>query len=255
MACRGERGLILSHSNTCSVLVAAAGRGTRAGLPYPKTLYPVRGVPILVRILRTLAHLDPFPTVIVSPSGRAAISECLSQNGLSADLVDQAEPKGMGDAVLCFRRSKSYGASENALLIWGDIPFIEKETVDRMVAAHFDHANDFTFVTAHTQKSYTRVRRDTGGNIIEVEESREFGGDVKDGERDIGLFIFRHAFIMELLERDAPGKYGKTTGEHGFLYIIGELASRGYRVEGIPIARDNDLISFNKMEDVVEIPT
>ena len=35
------------------VLIPAAGLGTRAGLPYPKTLYPVDGTPILHRLLAT----------------------------------------------------------------------------------------------------------------------------------------------------------------------------------------------------------
>ena len=44
-----------------SALVAAAGRGTRAGLPYPKTLFPVQGKPILVHIAELLAPYDAHP--------------------------------------------------------------------------------------------------------------------------------------------------------------------------------------------------
>lgn len=236
--------------NVCSVLVAAAGRGTRAGLPYPKTIYPIGGLPILVRILRTLAHLDPFPTVIVSPSGRAPISECLAQFGLGAHLVEQVEPKGMGDAVLQFRQSKGYGTSENVLLIWGDIPFIQRETVDRMVAAHFEYGNDFTFVTAYTQNAYTRVVRDLQGNVRCVEETRESGEVTSEGERDIGVFIFRSDLVMRFLEKDAPGKFGKETSEHGFLYIIEELVSSGYKVDAICIAKDDEQLSLNRLEDI-----
>src|SRR4051794_27065128 len=81
-----------------AVLIAAAGRGTRAGLPYPKTLYPVQGVPILVRLLRLMAPFDRQPTVIVSPSGKEPIAACLVTHGLTAHLVEQPAPSGMGDA-------------------------------------------------------------------------------------------------------------------------------------------------------------
>lgn len=57
------------------VLVAAAGRGTRAGLPYPKTLYPVQGRPILLRILDLLSPYDDCPTVVVSPEGMQPIRD------------------------------------------------------------------------------------------------------------------------------------------------------------------------------------
>ena len=34
-----------------TVLIAAAGHGHRSGLPYPKTLYPIKGKPILIHLL------------------------------------------------------------------------------------------------------------------------------------------------------------------------------------------------------------
>src|SRR4051812_28383440 len=85
------------------VLIAAAGTGSRAGLPYPKTLHEVLGKPILVRLIETLKPIDPEPTVIVSPTGRAEVERSLAEHGLTASLVEQPDPTGMGDAVLCFR--------------------------------------------------------------------------------------------------------------------------------------------------------
>ena len=248
---RGARGGILLFK-TCSVLVAAAGRGRRAGLPYPKTLYPVRNRPILVRILETLLHLDPSPTVIVSPTGRTAISQCLDRFRVVAHLVEQAEAKGMGDAVLCFAKSESYGISANVLLIWGDIPFIQRTTVDRMIAAHLAGGNDFTFVTARVQSAYTKVQRNEGGEVTGVAECRELGLTPTPGEREIGLFIFRRDPVLEALQQDAPGKFGETTGEHGFLYVVGLLASGGRKVVGLPIATKRDLVSLNSISDLGE---
>jgi hypothetical protein len=97
------------------------------------------------------------------------------------------------------------------------------------------------------------VLRDSNGDIKEVRESREIGGDITEGERDIGIFIFRYAPTMEFLEKNVPGKIGSATGEHGFLYIIGELVSHGYKVEGIPIAKESELISLNKIEDILNV--
>jgi bifunctional UDP-N-acetylglucosamine pyrophosphorylase/glucosamine-1-phosphate N-acetyltransferase len=236
-----------------SVLVAAAGRGARAGLPYPKTLYPVRGRPTLVRILETLSNLDQRPTVVISPSGRIPISKCLSRFNISAHMVEQSEPKGMGDAVLCFRKSGAYGSSNNVLLIWGDIPLIEKATVDAMVTAHVENDNDFTFVTGWVSNAYTLVERCARGQVVGVLESRELGPwETIVGERDIGLFIFRRDLVLDLLEQDLPGKLGKISGEHGFLYVIRLLTSRGHRVVGLPIATELDLVSLNSVSDLGE---
>ena len=77
-------------------LVAAAGRGTRAGLPYPKTLFPLQGRPILVRILELLALYDKEPTVIVSPDGEAPVRECLAAACLSCAPCGAALTQGDG---------------------------------------------------------------------------------------------------------------------------------------------------------------
>ncbi len=232
-------------------LVAAAGRGTRAGLPYPKTLFPIQGLPILVRIASLLEPYDKNPTVIVSPEGKDLVAQSLLAHALNAELIIQAEPLGMGDAVLRFKDSPAYDAAEHVLLIWGDIPFVQPATVNAMVTAHLLHQNDFTLVTRLVDSAYTFISRNQQGEVAGLYETRELGISLPPkGERDIGLFIFRKQPVFEVLLDDFPGKYGKKTGEHGFLYVIGQLAEKGFRVEALPVATEIDLVSLNSMEDI-----
>jgi bifunctional UDP-N-acetylglucosamine pyrophosphorylase / glucosamine-1-phosphate N-acetyltransferase len=233
------------------VLVAAAGKGQRAGLPYPKTLYPVQGTPILVRILKLLRAIDDRPTVVVSPAGEQAVKTCLAEDHLDADLVVQAEPRGMGDAVLRFENSPGYGDAEHILLVWGDIPMLQPETVAATVETHLKHGNDFTFPTRVVDSAYTIVSRDDSGRVVGVVETRELGIErPRAGERDIGLFLFRNGPVFDTLREDLPDRLGRGTGEHGFLYVIGHLCRRGFKVEGIPIATEMDLVSLNRLSDL-----
>lgn len=234
-----------------SALIAAAGRGTRAGLPYPKTLFPIHGKPILVRIGEVLAPYDAKPSIVVSPEGKQPVLDCLSQNSMRAHLVVQPQPSGMGDAVLRFTDSPAFVEAENILLVWGDIPFLQPETVAVMVDEHIQHKNDFTFATCMVDSAYTIVSRSDTGQVTGVVETRELGiSDPQVGERDIGLFIFRKALVLDALCEDVPDKWGKYTGEHGFLYIIGHLARRGLRVKALPVATELDLVSLNSLKDV-----
>lgn len=232
-------------------LVAAAGRGTRAGLPYPKTLFPIKGKPILAHIAELLAPYDAQPTVIVSPVGEEPIRQCLAQYYVAAHLVVQTEARGMGDAVLRFAQSPAFADAEHVLLIWGDIPFIQAETAARVVAAHQAQGNDFTFATRRADSAYTVVSRDGAGQVTRVVETREEGiGQPQAGERDIGLFVFRKSVVLDMLREELHGKWGKSTREHGFLYIIGHLAARGYKVVALPIATELDTVSLNSMKDM-----
>jgi bifunctional UDP-N-acetylglucosamine pyrophosphorylase/glucosamine-1-phosphate N-acetyltransferase len=233
------------------VLIAAGGKGSRAGLTYPKTLYQVRGKPILVRIHESLAHLDTSPVVIVSPSGQRDVAECLARHDIRAELVVQAEPRGMGDAVLQFESSSAYRSANDVLLMWGDIPFIQRDTVTSVVDAHFESGNDFTLATRKVESAYTIVERDGNGDVLRVTETREMGAVApRPGERDTGLFVFRKEPVFGLLKQDLPGKYGKATGDHGFLYVVEHLVAKGCRVQGLPVATELDLVSLNSIKDL-----
>ena len=233
------------------VLIAAAGRGSRASLPYPKTLYPVRGVPILLRLMSVFKTYDASPTVIVSPSGADQIRECLVSRGYDVNLVLQPEPLGMGDAVLRFQVSPAFSAAKHVLLVWGDIPFVQRKTVAGMVRSHFEHDNDFTFATRWADSAYTVVSRDRDRNVRSIIETREAGiQDPRAGEREIGLFVFRKFPVFKLLQEPLPNRLGQETQEHGFLYVVEHLVKRGFRVEGIKNATELDLVSLNRISDV-----
>ena len=98
--------------------------------------------------------------------------------------------------------------------------------------------------------AYTLISRDEQQNVIKVEETRETSNQTISGERDIGIFIFKRSLIFNLLKEELPGKYGKKTGEHGFLYIIEHVSQRGFKIEALPIANDNELKSLNSLIDL-----
>jgi bifunctional UDP-N-acetylglucosamine pyrophosphorylase/glucosamine-1-phosphate N-acetyltransferase len=237
-------------SKICA-LVAAAGSGSRANLPYPKTLFEIRGKPILIWIAKLLTTFDQCPTIIVSKNGQLPIQECLNAWGMAAHLVLQPEPRGMGDAVLCFDQSPAFVNAEHVILVWGDVPFIQPTTLAKMIKVHIKHNNDFTFPTRQVTSAYTMVSRDKLGQVTSVVETREqLNSTPQAGERDIGLFIFRKAVVLDLLREELSDKWGKFTNEHGFLYVIGHLAARGFSVEALPIALEMELISLNNLKDL-----
>ena len=233
------------------VLIPAAGLGTRAGLPYPKTLYPVDGTPILHRLLAILGIYDTTPTVIVSPQGEPLIRDSLRQARLEAHLVIQPEPLGMGDAVLRFECSPVASEATHVLLAWGDLACLQANTVSCMATSHIKCGNDFTFVTRIVDDAYTVVKRDHAGRVLCVSETREQGvTDPRPGEREIGLFAFNKELVFETLKSSLPGKFGSRSGEHGFLYAIEHLARRGAKVDALPIATELDLVSLNSLSDL-----
>ena len=236
--------------NKLCCLIAAAGKGTRANLPYPKTLYKINGQPILFNLLDTFITYDQKPTIVVSPDGEEIIKKILKDENRSAYLVVQERALGMGNAVLKFSKSPAFVNAQTIILAWGDIPFLQKNTISELLNRHKSSNNTFTFASRKVNKAYTIINRDLKGNIKEVIETRENNLDPCKGEREIGLFIFEKEPIFKLLREDLSGKFGKHTNEHGFLYIIKHLITRGYKVEALDIAKEIELISLNKISDL-----
>jgi len=240
-----------SHRSIIRVVIAAAGQGTRSGLSYPKTLFKIKNIPIIIRICEALSQYDKSPSIIVAPNWKKEIQNTLHQHEIDAELINQLKPIGMGDALLQYENSKFYKEAEHILLIWGDIPFIQNETVEEMVKTHLTKKNTFTFPTRESNSAYTLVSRDDSGDVKELIETRELGiKNPQQGERDIGLFIFKKDTIFDILKEDLPDRLGKYTNEHGFLYLVSHLYQRGFKIEALKIATELDLVSFNSIDDI-----
>ena len=217
----------------------------------PKTLRVVDGMPILVRILDTLRGFDARPVVVVSPDGRSAIADALEDAGREADLIVQEVPLGMGDAVRQFDRADDAKLAETLILIWGDMVAVDGELILRTLATLIEEGLDLVFPSYTATPPYTLVVRDETGAVRRLVERREApAGFPETGESDAGIFVFRKDPVLEILREEPPGLRGATTGEVGFLPVVGLLADRGGRVAALPIASALAASSFNSPEDL-----
>lgn len=76
-----------------SLIVPAAGRGTRFGGSVPKQLLPLRGVPILVRSLRAFVGLVDETIVATAPDLAAELGALIAAHGLAARIVHGGETR------------------------------------------------------------------------------------------------------------------------------------------------------------------
>lgn len=233
------------------VIIPAGGASSRSGLAYPKTLYKLDGLPILIRIFNIIEDYDKRPVIIINPTHQNLFEQILNESGKQAELVMQRSPKGMGDAIL--QADDKIDNDANIILIWSDIPLLNSITLKHLVDCHMVSQNSFSLVTSLGENCYTIVEREKG-HLLRVKETRALGIEAaKEGERDIGVFVFQKQPTFELLKRDADQEYLAGKKEHGFLYIIEKLVAQQKKVEGYPFALPNDVLSFNTPEDLEQI--
>ncbi len=121
-----------------SLIILAAGQGTRMNSDLPKVLHPVAGAPLLIHAMKSGAALTPERTVIVAGVGAEEVATAVQAFDDSAQVVIQSEQRGTGHAVLCARDALR-GASGDVIVLYGDTPFIRPETLARMAEARARH--------------------------------------------------------------------------------------------------------------------
>jgi bifunctional UDP-N-acetylglucosamine pyrophosphorylase / glucosamine-1-phosphate N-acetyltransferase len=83
-----------------SVIVLAAGQGTRMNSDLPKVLHHVAAAPLLVHAMRTSSNLQPERTIVVVGHGGEAVAKVALEENPDANVVQQSEQLGTGHAVL-----------------------------------------------------------------------------------------------------------------------------------------------------------
>ncbi len=235
-----------------NLVIAAAGKGSRSGLNFPKCLYEVEGIPIIIRIIRVALNFTENITIIVSKKGRKKIESCCKKWKVTAEFILQSSQKGMGDAVLAFQNSRYFNKSNDTLLFWGDIPFVKKNTLKALVDLHYKNQCHLSFPTVEVANPYTFVERDVNNNFIKIIETKDRNEKLPDhGERDIGVFLFQQKVVLEFLANPNGSKFGShRNGEHGFLYVFEFLSRSGFNVFAYNIASKKEAISLNYLSDL-----
>jgi len=163
-----------------SVIILAAGQGTRMNSDLPKVLHQVAAAPLLHHAMRTSATLQPDRTVVVVGHGAEAVTKAALDENPEAQLVVQAEQLGTGHAVRQALPALE-GFSGKVIVLYGDTPFITPETLEKLAAS----AADVTVLGFHTDsrpQRYGRLVMD-GDALLRIVEYK----DATEAERAITL--------------------------------------------------------------------
>ena len=121
-----------------ALIVLAAGKGTRMKSDLPKVLHPIAGAPMLAHALRAGAAVGPARIVVVAGHGADAVRAAVARHCPEAEVVVQAEQLGTAHAV-AQAAPVLRGFDGDAIVLYGDTPFISADTLGRLHAARARH--------------------------------------------------------------------------------------------------------------------
>ncbi len=121
-----------------SLIVLAAGMGTRMNSDTPKVLHEVAGAPLVVHAMKAGEALDPERIVVVTGNGAERVEKAVKDWNPDTAVALQAEQLGTGHAVLQAREALD-GFEGDVFVLYGDTPFITTETLEKMLWARRTH--------------------------------------------------------------------------------------------------------------------
>ncbi|HET7056084.1 MAG TPA: bifunctional UDP-N-acetylglucosamine diphosphorylase/glucosamine-1-phosphate N-acetyltransferase GlmU [Thermomicrobiales bacterium] len=195
-----------------TVLIMAAGQGTRMKSAVPKVLHPICGRALVSWPIEAARQAGAGRVaVIVSPD--RDISGALPEG---VESIPQPEANGTGGALLA--AAEAVAESETVLVLSGDVPLVSAELIAEIVATHEREGAAATVVTAVLDDpgAYGRVVRSADGAAIERIVEAKADGDATEAELAIneinaGIYVFDGpalaAALPELSNDNAQGEY------------------------------------------------
>ncbi|MBF0147214.1 MAG: bifunctional UDP-N-acetylglucosamine diphosphorylase/glucosamine-1-phosphate N-acetyltransferase GlmU [Magnetococcales bacterium] len=194
-----------------TVLILAAGQGTRMCSDRPKVLHELAWQPLLQHVISAVKPLAPERMLIVTGHGAEQVEQAFADQAIT--WIRQKEQKGTGDAVRSALPTL-HGASGNLLILAGDIPLIRSEILDRMVHAHDAAGRPLTLLstTLEHPTGYGRVVRGLDGEVQAVVEERDANAEIRTiREINSGIYLVAlshlEGWINRLNPNNAQGEY------------------------------------------------
>ncbi|WP_170608017.1 bifunctional UDP-N-acetylglucosamine diphosphorylase/glucosamine-1-phosphate N-acetyltransferase GlmU [Ruegeria arenilitoris] len=184
-----------------ALVILAAGKGTRMNSDLPKVLQPIAQTPMLVHAMRAGAVLSPERTVIVAGHGAEEVARVAKVEDESVSVAVQEKQLGTAHAVAQARDALT-GFKGDVVVLFGDTPFIEPTTLERMIAARksFDLVM-LGFDIAEVQPRYGRMIMD-GDRLQKIVEYK----DATEEQRAIrftnsGLLACNSDLLFDLIDQ------------------------------------------------------
>jgi len=146
-----------------NIVILAAGQGKRMHSNLPKVLHPLAGKALVSHVIDSARHLSPKTLCLVYGHGGEVVRSTLAAPDLTWAL--QEPQLGTGHAV---QQALPYlQAGGTTLIVYGDVPLIQTETLKRLAHAAQDALAILT-VTLADSTGYGRMVRNASGKVVRI---------------------------------------------------------------------------------------
>ena len=233
-------------SMSLSIVILAAGQGTRMRSALPKVLHPIGGRPLLRHVINTASQLSPDSIHVVFGHGGDQVREVLADADVS--WIEQAEQLGTGHAV--DQVMPLISDDNTVLVLYGDVPLITPETLQPMVEQAGSGKLSVLTAVLDDPCGYGRMVRDNEGRLTSIVEHKDASEEhLQIREINTGFLAapagMLRGWLSRLDNRNVQGEYYLTD-------VIAMAAADGVAVESVGAADEFEILGVN---DRVQLAT
>jgi bifunctional UDP-N-acetylglucosamine pyrophosphorylase / glucosamine-1-phosphate N-acetyltransferase len=246
----------MESTSNLAVVIMAAGKGTRLKSRRPKVLHEIGGKTLLSHVIAAASQIVPPGDIFAVVGHQAeAVKAAVASSGIN--FVEQTEQRGTGHAIQCARSAVS--GYENILVLSGDAPLIQPETLAALAAFHQAQQAAMTLTSAEPAEptGYGRVIHPSPDSVppsievIGIIEQKMLAPDqLSLREVNMGLYAFKTAPLLAHLDKLT------SNNPHSELYLTDMaqvLHAAGERVIAFHTANPDELLGANTIAEMMAL--
>jgi bifunctional UDP-N-acetylglucosamine pyrophosphorylase/glucosamine-1-phosphate N-acetyltransferase len=234
-----------------SVIILAAGAGTRMRSLKPKVLHELAGIPMVEHVYNTAKALGAKQVQVVYGHGGDLLKQRCQH--FEVEWALQADQLGTAHAVQ--QASTNVDGDDVVLILYGDVPLTKAETLQTLVSNA--SANNVSLLTVELDDptGYGRIVRE-GGRVVSIVEHKDASDEIRSiKEVNTGILAVNAAYLNDCLDKidnnNAQGEYYLTDiialAVNDGNEVITTQADHSYEVEGI-----NDRKQLARLERIYQ---
>src|SRR5579884_4177565 len=233
-----------------SVVILAAGLGTRLRSKRAKVLHRAGGLALVEHVVGAARAIAPPERILIVTGHQAADVEAVLRP-TGAAFVRQEPPKGTGHALACCRQALEH-VPGLLMVLYGDTPLLAAATLRRLHELQERSGAAATLITTSLDdpSGYGRVIVDEHGNVEAIVEHK----DCTPEQREIrvinsGIYCFKAELLWRHLSEVQPNAI---SGEYYLTDMASILRKHGHSVRAMHVEDPSELLGINTRIELAE---
>jgi len=232
-----------------SVIILAAGQGTRMKSALPKVMHRLAGMPMLEHVYLRGLELGAEDIHIVYGHGGEHLHDYCSD--FKVEWVLQDEQLGTAHAVQ--QASPHIDDDHVVLILYGDVPLIKSQTLNQLINGVTSDTVSLLTVSLDDPKGYGRIVREDNKVVAIVEHKDATDRQRLINEVNTGIMAIQAGYLNECLDKidnnNVQGEYYLTDvielAVKDGMRVLTSQPENTYEVEGV-----NDRVQLSKLERI-----